>query len=388
MSRPYDWSALGLGSDPVPGDPGTVATAARKYRATAQAVSDASVNLGRLDMSDNKSLGLATVLDQIKKVRSQLDDVESRVDGAAAALEYYGPKLGDAQQRSLEALSEAEFARQAARASQRERDEAASDYYGTNDPAQRETAKDRYNKYNDRVASANQDLAAAKEKLRRAIESRDDAARTATDSLKSIDQSSPVHDDFMDHFHEFVNKFLDFWDEYIAPWLDTVCDILDVVSLVLTAVAFVLSLTGVGLGAAGVLYGIAKGISFVTSVARGVKLVVSGLKAMEGRETWAEFGKDAAMFGLSLLMAKGVKAASTKIMAKAFSKSTLTIDALETVVVKNHAFERGEKLTEKLIDQPLGKVKDLIRDALGHDDQRSDAGAANTYRYQTCGVAA
>ena len=217
----------------MPGDPGTVATVAGKYRTTADAVSQASANLARLDMSENKSLGLATVLDQIKAVRTQLDDVESRVDGASAALEYYGPRLGEAQQLSLEALSEAEVARDAARSSERHRDDAASDYYGTNDTAQREAAKQRYDNYNQRVTAENQDLESAKAKLRRAIEERDAAAKTATDALQSIDQSSPVHDTFGDYFNEAVNKLIDFWDKYVAPWLDNVCDILDMASLLL-----------------------------------------------------------------------------------------------------------------------------------------------------------
>ncbi len=269
MSRPYDWSPLGWGSDPVPGDPGTVATTAMKYRVTAQAVSDASSNLSHLDMSENKSLGLSTVLDQIKAVRKQLDDVESRVDGAAAALEYYGPKLGEAQRLSLEALSAAEFAKQAAQSSQARRDDAASDYYATNDPAQRSVAKDRYNAYNSRVASANQDLALAKAKLQQAITLRDEAARTATGSLQSIDQSSPVHDTALDHIHEFVNKLLDFWDKYVVPWLDDVCNMLDVAALVLTIAAFILTATGIGIGLGGALFALANGISLLTRIARG-----------------------------------------------------------------------------------------------------------------------
>lgn len=387
MSRPCDWSALGLGSDPIPGDPGTVATAARKYRSTADAVADASVNLGRLDMSENKSLGLTTILDQIKAVRTQLDDVESRVDGAAAALEYYGPRLGEAQQLSLQALSEAESARSSARASQIARDDAANEYYGTNDPARRESLKERYNSYNREVEHANSELGLARDKLRTAIEQRDDAARIATDSLKSIDQSSPVHDTFLDLFHDFVNKFLDFWDEYVGPWLDKVCDILDVVSLVLTVVAALLALTGVGGGAAAVLYGIAKGLSVVTAIAKGVKLAVSGLKAIEGRATWGEVGKDALMFGVGLLLAKGVKFTSTKLVAKQFSKSTVTISTLEKVV-KRGGYEFSVEATKKAIDVPLGKIKDLARDALGHDSAGAGTPAMDTYRMQYCGVAA
>ena len=385
MTRPQDWSALGWGSDPVPGDPGTVATVAGKYRTTADAVSQASANLARLDMSENKSLGLATVLDQIKAVRTQLDDVESRVDGASAALEYYGPRLGEAQRLSLEALSEAEVARDAARSSERHRDDAASDYYGTNDTAQREAAKQRYDNYNQRVTAENQDLESAKAKLRRAIEERDAAAKTATDALQSIDQSSPVHDTFGDYFNEAVNKLIDFWDKYVAPWLDNVCDILDMASLLLSVAALVLTFTGVGAPVAAALFAISKGITLITTIAKGVKLAVSALKLIEGRTTWGDLGKDALMFGVGLLLSRGVKAASTKLIAGEFSKSTLTIDALEKVV-KSGAYRSAVDLTEKAIEMPLKKIEGLARDAMGHDSPGAGTPVMNSYRKQVCGV--
>lgn len=388
MSRPYDWSPLGWGSDPVPGDPGTVATTAMKYRATAQAVSDASSNLSHLDMSENKSLGLTTVLDQIKAVRKQLDDVESRVDGAAAALESYGPKLGEAQRLSLEALSAAEFAKQAAQSSQTRRDDAANDYYATNDPAQRSVAKDRYNAYNSRVASANQDLALAKAKLKQAMAMRDEAAGTATSALRSIDQSSPVRDTAMDHIHEFLNKLLDFWDTHIAPWLDDVCNILDIASLVLTIVAFVLTATGVGIGAAGVLFALAQGISWATRIARGVKLAVSGLKVIEGRIAPAEFGKDALMFGVSLALGKFTKSMSTKSVARQFAKAPLKISQLEEVLHSHpKIFEEGVEAIDGAIGQPLHVITDLARDALGRNPKGTNPQLMNTYRRQVCGTA-
>lgn len=369
----------------MPGDPGTVATVAGKYRTTADAVSQASANLARLDMSENKSLGLATVLDQIKAVRTQLDDVESRVDGASAALEYYGPRLGEAQRLSLEALSEAEVARDAARSSERHRDDAASDYYGTNDTAQREAAKQRYDNYNQRVTAENQDLESAKAKLRRAIEERDAAAKTATDALQSIDQSSPVHDTFGDYFNEAVNKLIDFWDKYVAPWLDNVCDILDMASLLLSVAALVLTFTGVGAPVAAALFAISKGITLITTIAKGVKLAVSALKLIEGRTTWGDLGKDALMFGVGLLLSRGVKAASTKLIAGEFSKSTLTIDALEKVV-KSGAYRSAVDLTEKAIEMPLKKIEGLARDAMGHDSPGAGTPVMNSYRKQVCGV--
>lgn len=385
MTRPQDWSALGWGSDPVPGDPGTVATVASKYRSTADAVSQASTNLARLDMSENKSLGLATVLDQIKAVRTQLDDVESRVDGAAAALEYYAPRLGDAQRLSLEALSDAEAARQAAQSSQRHRDDAASDYYGTNDPAQRDAAKDRYNSYNQQVREANRELASAKEKLRKAIEERDAAAKTATDSLQSIDQSSPVHDNLVDYFNEWANKLLDFWDQYVEPWLDDVCNLLDVASLVLTLAAFVLSATGIGAGLAVGLFAIAKVLSVITTVAKSVKLAIGGLKAIEGRESWADFGKDAAMFGVGLVLAKVTGARASTGVAKGFS--SMKIDALqELLAAKPGIFKMSVGSITRAVGYATGKASDLVRDLMGHDSSATGESVRSTYRVQTCGA--
>lgn len=386
MTRPQDWSALGWGSDPVPGDPGTVATVAGKYRTTADAVSQASANLARLDMSENKSLGLATVLDQIKAVRTQLDDVESRVDGASAALEYYGPRLGEAQQLSLEALSEAEAARQAARASQTARDDAASDYYSTNDPAQREAAKDQYNKYNGRVTTANHDLAVARKKLRRAIEERDEAAKSATDALQSIDQSSPVHDTAWDHIQEFMNTLVDFWDKYVAPHLNTICKILDIASLVLTVISIVLLVSGVGAPAGAALMAFSRGVQLAsTAVAvastaiAATKLVVSGMKSLTGRQSAGEFIKDSAVFGIGLGLGKLGMRGINKQLGKTFAYSTLTLNRVD-------GMSRG-------VNYVAGKagdyVKGRVRDALGHDSTGGGSlggGRVGSYRVETCGA--
>lgn len=386
MSRPYDWSPLGRGSDPVPGDPGTVATTAMKYRATAQAVSEASSNLSHLDMSENKSLGLSTVLDQIKAVRKQLDDVESRVDGAAAALESYGPKLGEAQRLSLEALSAAEFAKQAAQSSQARRDEAASDYYATNDPAQRSVAKDRYNAYNSRVASANQDLALAKAKLQQAIALRDEAAGTATNALRSIDQSSPVRDTAMDHIQEFLNKLVDFWDKNIAPHLATICKILDVISLVLTVVAVILMITGVGAPVGAALLGISKALKVVAVISVGIavaKLTISGLKTLTGRQSPGELIKDAGVLGLGLALSALGKFGVGKAVGRAFAYSTLKLDRL------SNAAGAASKLANLAVGRVKHLVTDLTRDALGHDPSTrgpSSWSKINSYRVQTCGA--
>ena len=343
-------------------------------------------------MSENKSLGLATVLDQIKAVRKQLDDVESRVDGAAAALEYYGPRLGEAQSKSLEALSDAEFARRAARSSQAQRDAAASEYYGTNDPVQREAAKDQYNRDNARVTAANQDLAVAKEKLRQAIELRDTAATSATNALQSIDQSSPLRDTTWDRITEFVNRLIDLWDKYVAPHLDTICKILDVLSFVLTVVAVILTLTGVGAPVGGALLACLKiatvalkVITVVTTVISATKLAVSGLKTMTGRQTPGEFIKDAAVFGVAFVLKKVSQAGIVKGIGKKFSNSTLKLDRLEGVV---KATSDSARYVEERVRE---SVKDLARDALGHGTPKigpTGSSRLDTYRLQTCGATA
>ncbi len=156
-------------------------------------------------------------------------------------------------------------------------------------------------------------------------------------------------------------------------------------SLLLSVAALVLTFTGVGAPVAAALFAISKGITLITTIAKGVKLAVSALKLIEGRTTWGDLGKDALMFGVGLLLSRGVKAASTKLIAGEFSKSTLTIDALEKVV-KSGAYRSAVDLTEKAIEMPLKKIEGLARDAMGHDSPGAGTPVMNSYRKQVCGV--
>lgn len=292
MNRPTDWSAAGWDRDPVPGDSAMVAATARQYRKTAEAVGESIANLDRIDGANLKGEAITAVLDRIKTVRGQLDSVEGRVAGAAAALETYHPVLATSQVDSLTALHEAEGHRAEEHRAVRLANEAAHRHNTSNDPALKSDAKTDYDRATDAANRAAASLRAAREKIQNAVAQRDTAAERAITYLKDIDAQSPVHDSWWDKFTDACGKAADWIDKNLKPLLEKIQKVLDIASIVCTVLGVLLSPFGVGevlLGVAGVLSWVSVGIEAFNTVVLGL------MKAVSGRESWGQFFGSAAL---------------------------------------------------------------------------------------------
>jgi uncharacterized membrane protein YgcG len=362
MSRPTDWSAAGWDRDPVPGDSAVVATTARQYRQTAEAVGSSITNLDRIDGANMTGQAITAVLDRIKTVRGQLDSVEGRVAGAAAALEIYHPVLATSQADSLAALHEAEGHRAEEQRAVRLANEAAHRHNTSNDPALKSDAKADYDRATDAAGRAAASLRAAREKIQNAVAQRDTAAERAITYLKDIDAQSPVHDSWWDKFTDACGKAADWIEKNLKPLLEKLQKILDIASIVCTVAAAVLMLTGVGapvaaflLAASKVLGAISLGISVFNTV------VLGAMKALSGRQSWGEF------IGSSLLLAGSF-------VAKRFLGRKLTDAGLsglgKVAMAKKDTFIRAaarwacnhEMALTPLIKKAAGKVAGKIVD--------------------------
>lgn len=298
MSRPTDWSPVYWASDPVPGDPEAIATAARSYGDTAYAINESIANLDRIDRGGMQGKAITAVLDKIKTVRGQLDGVESRVEGAAQALSGYHPVLAASQAASLRALQDAEAAQVRKRQLTDSMNALAQRHNSSNDPEERETTRQEYvNKKND-LSTTNGQIDDARRRIQKAIEDRNEAADNASGYLKQIDQQSPVHDSVIDKIVDWAAKASEWIEKNLKPWLDKLQTILDIASWVLTIAAVLATLTGIGAAAAPFLLAAAKACSLVSTVITGFNTVGVGLlKALSGKQSWGSYLGSVAMFG-------------------------------------------------------------------------------------------
>lgn len=307
-ARPTDWSLLGLPQDPIPGDPAVVRHAEQQYRATAEAVNDAATNLARLDMSSSVSIRLAKVLDQIKSVRGQLEQVESRVAGAALALGQYAPALEQAQADSVAALEEAEMAIAGGSRDAYIRDQIASDYNSSNDPIAREQLKDRYDYYNLRVRRASASLELARTRVRDAIAARDTAATRAIGTLEEVDRGSQVKD-------TPIEQVLDWLNQNVMPIVNaiagTVAKIATWVYENIDTIAVVLNLLALVTIWCPPLSGALMAVARVATLAAWIKDgwnkgVLGAYRVLTGQQSMGSWLGDVAWMGASLLISKGV----------------------------------------------------------------------------------
>lgn len=307
-ARPSDWYPVGWPCDPVPGDPAAVGRAARTYRQTAEAVGTAITNLDRLDAGNMHGQAIVAVLDQIKSVRDSLDKVESRVAGAASALEVYEPALTSAQAESLAALHDAEALKAEEQRAVAAANHARDTFNGSNDPEQKTAAANDYRRAKDDAGSAASGLAAARARIATAISERDAAASTAINLLDEIDASSPIRDSVWDKITDWCGKAADWIDEHLKPILEAVQKVLDLASIVCLVAATVLAVTGVGAPVAAALFAASRVMATASVILGGVLTLGLGLlKAVGGRQSWGDFLVASAGFALTVAVKKFVK---------------------------------------------------------------------------------
>ncbi len=328
MSRPRDWSPLGLSGDPTPGDGCDVATLAKRYQDTADEIERQAAQLRKLadtacgawhgDAATAFSSHAADLADRITKAHH-------RYTAAAAALRDWVSPLEDAQRRADAAL---EAARQA-QADQR----ANAPSPGTPPPnptPQQQTAERR------RAAAYDTASGALQQARRRADDAAHDyhaAATRAASAIHDVIDHDQVHDSF--------------WDE-VSGWIhdhaDAIKLVLKVVGYVVTALAIAalviaLFVPGLNVLVAGValttiLEGLAAGLTF--------GMLVGHLAlAANGDGNWLDVGLDVlalATFGVGGMLGRGL--AATARDAEALAADTAATRAASEFT-QAHALSRA-----------------------------------------------
>lgn len=288
MSRPWDWSALGLDGDPVPGSAADVRATATEARGTADLIAEQS---GTLRTASSRSgdawegeaaqefrLAAGPLADAIAKAEQRYRDLAAALDDYASGLEDLQPQVDGALER----------AQDAARA-RRQADLTWADA---------EPGSPQEQDHRDALDRADADLDAEKALLRRLVGlggvGDDGEFGELNDALvRAVARAGD--DDLRDTWWDEVKQTI----HESRGWLNVVHDVLTALGpvLLIVAIAFPVAAFVIGLAAAAVM------------------LTITALLAASGDATAADVAADVAGLGLACvgLGAARAMAAATKV---------------------------------------------------------------------------
>jgi hypothetical protein len=268
MARAFDWSPLDLGSDPIPGDPDRVSRGGQDYVDVADAIGRAVQALRSMELDGDRSQATDELISNAGDVADDIARAEERYRETGLALLAYAPRLADAQQTSLEALSMAEAAREAAASARQSRTYYLNLAGSTENADDASDYRDRVNQYEDAADDAAASLSHARSKLEDAVAERDAAAEAAIDRIKDVVDGDGLNDSW--------------WDDWGADLLAAITDIAGWVSTIAGILALCVSwIPVIGQALAGVLL-------IVAGVAAVINAIGNVILASTGERGWGE----------------------------------------------------------------------------------------------------
>ena len=217
--RPDDWSALGHGEDPVPGDAAAVSSAATAYNSIAVAIkltAETLHNIAGAGCEGMDSEAVRAIVEQADGVADRILRAHRRYEGVASALAYYATPFAEAQAWSVNALDQAV----AARASLSGADDDAEFYLSRlQEPdltdAQRALYQDRFDDAQRDQSALSGSLEGAVLLLQSAISHRDSAATSAASSIEEVESSGDLNDSWWDNTVQFIEEHKDIIDRVV-----------------------------------------------------------------------------------------------------------------------------------------------------------------------------
>ncbi|MEU4364092.1 polymorphic toxin-type HINT domain-containing protein [Promicromonospora sp. NPDC023987] len=300
MTRPSDWSPVGLDADPTPGDPVLVLSGGQEYQEVARSIDNAASAMSRLDVEGTISQAVDSLMSAKEDTIGEIRKAHSRYVAAGDALVGYASSLERVQSETLAALDRAREAQDAAQAAAGSKDR----WQDLADGAKDETEKAEYEQ-KAQQASGDADQAAgvlssAKSTVETAVSDRDRAAEHAVDQIEEITSSDDLNDGW--------------WDNWGAKLVAAIADIADMISTIAGILAIIVAfIPVVGTALAGVLIVIA-------AVAAIVSAVANITLAATGERSWAEAGIAIAGAALSLIGLGGAAKAAMG-LSKTIAKS-------------------------------------------------------------------
>jgi len=270
--RPSDWSALGYGSDPVPGDPEIVRAGGQHYVQTADSMHNAAATLRALNAgASSGSKSVEALKKDCAQVLSDVEKAENRYREAGNALIDYAYALDAAQAITLQALIAAQNALEAATAARRSAatyDRMALDAHGLQDTEEQTRCTRLAASHRSDAAEYDAQVATQRQIAAQAVADRDAAANRAMERIQQATSQDGLKDSWWDDWGAKVVSII----ATIAEWVSTIAGILALL---------VCWIPIIGQALAGVLLAIAAVAAIVAALANIVL-------AATGEKSWTE----------------------------------------------------------------------------------------------------
>ena len=227
-TRPYDWSPLGLDSDPVPGNPETVSAESRRLGQTAQELRTQITMLQKI-ASDTTLKGryAGTLRAHAQQLSQDLGKVATRYESVADATGAWSGNLAEAQAASLSALRMAESPYEQLRRLQAPQQPPAS----ASAAAQQQYAADKQ-QYQQAQSSAQAAMTNAQRLLGQATGNRDTAGATTARKIGDASHDS-LADSWWDQFKQMISG--------IANNLKTIATVIGYIATACAILALILT---------------------------------------------------------------------------------------------------------------------------------------------------
>jgi hypothetical protein len=266
--RPGDWSALGLATDPTPGDPVLVLAGGQDYLEVAEAIQRAATNAQRLEVSGSTiSEAVDALMEAKDETIGEIQRAHDRYRTAGAALVEYAGVLERVQGETAAALTSAQQAQADAESASSSRSYYLDLVHDVPDEQKPEYQRlaDRYADQADAAAGA---VASARSTVETAVADRDRAAERAISRIQDIVSDDGLNDGWWEDWgSDLVAAITD-----VAGWVSTITGVLAL------AVCWI---PVVGQALAGVLLA-------VSAVSAAVNAIGNVVLASTGDRSWTE----------------------------------------------------------------------------------------------------
>ncbi len=300
MSRPSDWSPVGLDADPTPGDPVLVLSGGQEYLEVADSIDNAASAMSRLDVEGTISLAVDALMETKEETIGEIRRAHGRYVAAGDALVGYADALERVQSETLVALERARTARDAADAASGSKDRWQEMADSATDESEKQEYQQKADQAGDDADQAAGTISSAQGTIETAVSDRDRAAENAIDQIEEITSSDDLNDGW--------------WEDWGSKLVAAIADIADMISTIAGILAIIVAfIPVVGTALAGVLIVIA-------AVAAIVSALANITLAATGERSWAEAGIAIAGAALSLIGLGGAAKAATG-LAKGIAKS-------------------------------------------------------------------
>jgi hypothetical protein len=342
-SRPYDWTALGLDADPVPGDPDVVSAESRRLGQTAQELRAQIALLKQISQDTTlKGQYAGTLRAHAQQLSTDLDKVATRYEDVAEATSEWSGNLADAQAQSLTALKMAQGPYEQLRKLQAPVQPAA----GASAAAKQQYVPDKQ-AYQRAQSSAQAAMSDAQVLLTRATGHRDTTGAAAAGKINGAAHDS-LADSWWDQFKQEIGAIADNLKTIatIIGYVATVCAILAVILTGPLALVFLLIAGGLLL----------------------TELGVHTILAATGNGSWVDVGLDVfalATLGYGGILDAGADAAeetASDAAVEAVQKDSGLISAAKGLVDQVTALkEEATELGDDEIIESVNKIADLAK---------------------------